>query len=705
MTTYTWKNAVAGDWTDAANWQGGSVPNSADADVFIDALPASSSQNYNVTIPTGTSITVNSLDLGNYQTGLVVDGTLTYAPGSSGALGREFNPGALTVNGGTINNAGLIYSFVQTTGNVLFTGSNPIYLAFELQAIDGTAAVDTANIAQYNASGHTLFDGIFDALGETSTVELGGSRYGFTVDVETLIGPKPTVTHSYWTQLEFDNPGSQILEWNGAAYVPIESTLKQIANSAFVTVTNGRDYTTSNTFTIGKDGVFEQAGGSLTTGGLTLLSGGLLVGGYSETGANPSTGQVTVHGTVNNNGQIVATGPGLVFRDAVTGTGEMRFDRTTAWPGIGGDPKPGPGTLEVGSVGAGQTVSMDGGDTLILDQPSQFAAMIQASGANNKVVIGSTTALSLSLTSGIAQVHVDAQSKLTVDAGAGADTIFAGGVGTTVTEGAGSLYLIGGSGTLSARAGIGTVTVFGGTGGGALDGGSGGHNVLVAGGGNTTLTGGGAGDLLVAGSGNTTLVLKGDSTAFGGAGQSTMFGAANDVMVGSGNSDLMIAGAGPEALWAGTGTSVLYGGVGADTLVGGTAGQSTITGGSGGDLIVGSAGKVVAHGGTGDDVFFAGTGDMTIAEGNGSDNVVFGRGNATVTGGAGRDLFTFLNGSAGGSDVISGFKVGTDQIQLFGYGADPARTAANGGSTVVTLSDGTTITLVGVTQLAANSIA
>lgn len=703
MTTYSWKNGTAGDWTVAANWQEGSIPSGADADVFIDATPTGN-PNYNVTIPTGTNIIVHSLDLGSVDIGLVVDGTLTYAPGSSGVLGHEFAAGALAVNGGTIVNAGMVWSFIQTTGNVLFTGSNPIYLAFELQVLDGTATVDTATIGQYTAATNTLFDGIFEAMAGTS-INLGGSGGGFKVDVERLTGVQPTPTHSYWTQLVFDNPGSQINEWTGTKYVPIESTLKLIDNAAFVTVTNGRDYTTANALTIGKDGVFEQAGGSLNTGGLTLLSGGLLVGGYSETGSNPSTGQVVVNGAVDNNGQIVSIGPGLVFRDAISGTGEMRFDRTVQWPGLGlGDPKPTTGTLEVGSVGSGQIVNMDGGDTLILDQPGNFAGTIAASGANNAVAFGGLAALTLSSSVGVAHVKVDPTSTLLVDAGVGADTIYAGGASTLVTGGSGSLFLVAGTGSVTVTGGTGAATVFGGAGGGSFEGGRSGQNVLVAGAGNTTLVGGGAGDVLVAGSGTSTLVLKADGVAFGGAGQSTMYGAENSTMVGSDHGEVMVAGAGPEALWAGTGTSVLHGGTGDDTLVGGVSGQATLVGGSGDNLFLGLGGKTVAQGGTGNDVFFAGSGDMTITEGNGADNVVFGTGNATVSAGKGTDLFTFLNGHAGGADVVSNFKVGADQVQLFGYDANAAQVHAGGGNTTVNLSDGTTITLLGVAQLAPNSI-
>jgi Ca2+-binding RTX toxin-like protein len=78
--------------------------------------------------------------------------------------------------------------------------------------------------------------------------------------------------------------------------------------------------------------------------------------------------------------------------------------------------------------------------------------------------------------------------------------------------------------------------------------------------------------------------------------------------------------------------------------------------------------------------------------------VVFGSGNATISGGAGIDSYVVANGSAGGQDVIDGFKVGTDQLGLFGYAPGAVQTQVTGGSTILTLSDHTVITLVGVTQ-------
>jgi len=394
MATYKWNKGVPGDWSVAANWLGGAVPNGPTADVVIDATPAGSPGSYSVTIAGGTTATVKSLDLRDSSIGLTVNGTLAFAPGSAGALGREFQSSTLAINNGTILNAGLMFTFIQTWGNVLFAGSNPIYLAWQLQVVEGTATVDTASIAQYDPARRVLFDGAFEALGGTTTVNLGGKLGGFKLAIETLTGPKPTPTHSYWTQLIYDDPGSQINEWNGAGYVPVESTLKVIENAAYVTVKNGRGYTTANALTIGKDGVFEAAGGTISTGGLSLLNGGLLVSRAASTGAGPSASRVVVNGAVANNGLIVAEGPGFLFHDAIIGTGTIAFNRVAPLPGFDTPVDPAAaGTLEVGSVGPGQTVAMLGNDTLILDNPAAFAGTIAGFGKTDRIVVNSAAAV------------------------------------------------------------------------------------------------------------------------------------------------------------------------------------------------------------------------------------------------------------------------------------------------------------------------
>lgn len=84
--------------------------------------------------------------------------------------------------------------------------------------------------------------------------------------------------------------------------------------------------------------------------------------------------------------------------------------------------------------------------------------------------------------------------------------------------------------------------------------------------------------------------------------------------------------------------------------------------------------------------------------------VLFSSGAVTVTGGTGIDLYSFVNGKAGGSVVISGFKVGTDQVALYNYAPFTVATTITGGNITINLGDGTRLTLLGVTGLTANSI-
>ena len=140
MATFRWNKGVSGSWDAAGNWLAGAVPNGPAADVVIDAAPASAGSYYTVTIAAGTTKTVNSLDLATSDIGLEVDGTQVFAPGSAGALGREFQSSPLLIDNGTIVNAGLMFTFIQTRGDVQFTGSNPIYIAWELQVLDGTTS-------------------------------------------------------------------------------------------------------------------------------------------------------------------------------------------------------------------------------------------------------------------------------------------------------------------------------------------------------------------------------------------------------------------------------------------------------------------------------------------------------------------------------------------------------------------------------------
>ena len=93
-----------------------------------------------------------------------------------------------------------------------------------------------------------------------------------------------------------------------------------------------------------------------------------------------------------------------------------------------------------------------------------------------------------------------------------------------------------------------------------------------------------------------------------------------------------------------------------------------------------------------------------IQAGSGSSTVFAGGANGAAAG----DVFAFVDGGAGGSELIGGFRVGTDVLALRGYAgsgtmAGITNSQVTGGSTVLTLADNTRITLQGVTNLGAGS--
>ncbi len=316
----------------------------------------------------------------------------------------------------------------------------------------------------------------------------------------------------------------------------------------------------------------------------------------------------------------------------------------------------------------------------------------------------------------------------TVFAGNGSDTITALTGQVTAVGGSGSLVFVGGSGASSVIGGAGSSTIFGGIGGGSFAGGAKGGNVLVsqgASGANTTLTGGGAGDRifgsasgndqLVAGPGRLSIVGgSGHTTIQGGATASVIFtqGGSSDVLGGTAGSDTIVGGAGALSVTAQNGDAI-FGGSGALGVTGSKSGADSIVGGSGPLSVSGQgANMLVATGGNssaistgnGASLIFAGAGSTSVTGGAGSLQLVLGAGQGAFTEGSGAAAFDVVKGAAGGADVINGFRPGTDQIQLYGYQPADLKVTSSGGSSLVSLADGTTIQVVGVSNLGSSII-
>jgi hypothetical protein len=149
----------------------------------------------------------------------------------------------------------------------------------------------------------------------------------------------------------------------------------------------------------------------------------------------------------------------------------------------------------------------------------------------------------------------------------------------------------------------------------------------------------------------------------------------------------------------------IYGGSGSASLIGvsgekmtfiGGSGNANITGGSGILCVTGGSGDITVTGGSGGVMnFIGGSGNANISASPSGANIQFGSGTNTVSeaGYGNADIYSFLAGVGGGTDIITGFRAGIDQLRLSGVSV--ATEQVSGGSTYLTLSDHTSIQLMG----------
>jgi Ca2+-binding RTX toxin-like protein len=187
-------------------------------------------------------------------------------------------------------------------------------------------------------------------------------------------------------------------------------------------------------------------------------------------------------------------------------------------------------------------------------------------------------------------------------------------------------------------------------------------------------------------------------------------GGPHTISAGSGN-DTIFGGKGPDLIFGGSGRDLIFGGRSDDTISGGS-GPDTIFGGAGRDLITGGNGPDLIYGGKGNDTIQAGSGPDTIYGGGGNDTVIGGSGPETIDGGSGHNQIQVGSGptliqdsGAAGHDTVVGFDTAHgDRIGFEGENnrtIDQAVATANehGGNTTITLPDGSTMTLVGITHI------
>ena len=136
-------------------------------------------------------------------------------------------------------------------------------------------------------------------------------------------------------------------------------------------------------------------------------------------------------------------------------------------------------------------------------------------------------------------------------------------------------------------------------------------------------------------------------------------------------------------------------------VINGTPGNDTLVGTAGGDTIRGRAGDDTISGLGGKDTLLGGSGNDIIDGGGGKDIIWGGAGDDTLTGGAGKDTFVIQSGF--GSDTITDFEsrdiINVIDPEITGYASFLAALVDDGsGNSVLTLTDGTTVTFIGYTS-------
>ena len=215
-------------------------------------------------------------------------------------------------------------------------------------------------------------------------------------------------------------------------------------------------------------------------------------------------------------------------------------------------------------------------------------------------------------------------------------------------------------------------------------------------------------DTLYSHGGNDLIDVGGGSNiAYGSVGNDTITAAS------SAGENFIQCGEGNDSFVGGSGHNAVNGNTGADTIVGHSAIGDWLLGGQDNDIIqASSSGHNILNGNKGEDTVQGGEGGDTLRGGQGNDLLVGGAsadlmfgdlGDDTITGGGGADVFRFdklvlapgVAAKSDGHDRIVDFNAAAgDRVELHTNASYSV--AQVGADTVISFSDGDSVTLVGV---------
>jgi len=233
----------------------------------------------------------------------------------------------------------------------------------------------------------------------------------------------------------------------------------------------------------------------------------------------------------------------------------------------------------------------------------------------------------------------------------------------------------------------------------------------------------------ISGGGNASVHIYGNGSVAAGGGNDSIYITGNgDMTVGAGHDILSLGGTGYILENGVHGNDTINLGTGRDSIteagtatVQGSWGSATIEGGKFQFLGPGASGtnpytefavsgKATLVGGSTATQFVGGSGLTSMQGGSGNDTFVGGSGYTTMTGGSGTNLFAMVgHGAVGGTDVITNFVSGSDQLYLEGNSYTQLMNqhdiTTSNGNTFIHLDGGqTTVELKGFTGLTSGNV-
>jgi hypothetical protein len=211
------------------------------------------------------------------------------------------------------------------------------------------------------------------------------------------------------------------------------------------------------------------------------------------------------------------------------------------------------------------------------------------------------------------------------------------------------------------------------------------------------------GALAVLGGGQQSVSVIGGTRVQGGSGADSVAVDAGGAVLQGGSGTLNVS----MYDWVDTVATTVFGGSGtADISMGygnvifsGGGGAADIAGSYSAETVAAGSGNITLQGGNGGTVFSAGSGNAVVTLTPGGGTIKFGSGHTVVTEASYGTavLYDFTAGAGGGTDVINQFHTGTDQLNFSGVSVTQDNLI--NGSTQLVLSDGTQITLNGVSLM------